>query len=176
MVLHMINRQKAKDLPFSTLRFLRISVQKTRRRKRIHDVFLLLMRIVLLLLLALGLAKPTVTSLGSLLGVGARSAVAIILDNSASMGMIDQDRLRLETAVNAAGQILDEWQSGDEVVLLPTNGPPLTDQDRLERTPEKPRQMLPQCRVSYQRADLAVKLRERGNCWKIRPPPTNRST
>ena len=38
VVLHMINRQQAKELPFSTLRFLQISVQKTRRRKRIHDV------------------------------------------------------------------------------------------------------------------------------------------
>ncbi len=37
VILHLINRQRAKDLPFSTLRFLRISVQKTRRRKRIHD-------------------------------------------------------------------------------------------------------------------------------------------
>ena len=160
VALHMINRQKAKDLPFSTLRFLRISVQKTRRRKRIHDVLLMLMRVALLLLLALGLAKPTVTSLGSLLGVGARSAVAIVVDNSASMGMIDQDRVRLETATNAAGQILDEWQGGDEVVLLPTNGPPLADEDRLERTPEKARQMLPQCRVSYERADLAAKLHQ----------------
>ena len=41
IVLHMINRQKAKELPFSTLRFLKISVQKTRRRKRIHDVLLM---------------------------------------------------------------------------------------------------------------------------------------
>ena len=31
VILHMINRQKAKDMPFSTLRFLRISAEKTRR-------------------------------------------------------------------------------------------------------------------------------------------------
>ena len=160
VLLHMINRQKAKDLPFSTLRFLRISVQKTRRRKRIHDIFLMLVRVAVLLLLALGLAKPTVTSLGSLLGVGARSAMVIILDNSCSMGMIDQDWLRLETATGAAAQILDQWQSGDEVVLLVTNGPALAEQERLERSPEKARQILPQCHVSYERADLAAKVRQ----------------
>ena len=37
VVLHMVQRRKAKDLPFPTLRFLRRSAEKTRRRKRIHD-------------------------------------------------------------------------------------------------------------------------------------------
>ncbi len=88
IVLHMMNRQKAKELPFSTLRFLKISVEKTRRRKRIHDVLLMVLRAAVLLLIAAGLARPAVTSLGALWG-GAHSAVVVILDNSASMGMID---------------------------------------------------------------------------------------
>jgi hypothetical protein len=59
----MINRRKAKELPFSTLRFLRISVEKTRRRKRVHDLLLMLVRVAVLVLIALGLAKPTITNL-----------------------------------------------------------------------------------------------------------------
>ena len=42
VILHMISRQRAKDMPFSTLRFLRISAQKTRRRRRVHDILLML--------------------------------------------------------------------------------------------------------------------------------------
>ncbi|MDI9444108.1 MAG: BatA domain-containing protein, partial [Planctomycetota bacterium] len=61
VVLHMINRQQAKNLPFSTLRFLRISAEKTRRRKRIHDLLLMLLRVAVLILLAFGLAEPTLT-------------------------------------------------------------------------------------------------------------------
>ena len=68
VVLHMISRQRAKELPFSTLRFLRISVEKTRRRRRIHDILLMLLRVAVLLLIALGLARPTITNLHSLLG------------------------------------------------------------------------------------------------------------
>ena len=34
IALHMIQRRKAKDLPFPTLRFLNRSAEKTRRRKR----------------------------------------------------------------------------------------------------------------------------------------------
>jgi len=66
VMLHMMNRQKAKELPFSTLRFLKISVEKTRRSKRIHDVLLMALRAAVLLLIAAGLARPAVTSLGAL--------------------------------------------------------------------------------------------------------------
>ena len=59
----------------------------------------MLVRAALLTLLALGLARPTMTSLSSLLGGGNASAVAIVLDNSASMGMVDQNRLRFEVAL-----------------------------------------------------------------------------
>lgn len=158
IVLHMINRQRVKDLPFPTLQFLRISVEKTRRRKRIQDLFLMLLRVAVLLLIALGLAKPTLTNLSSLFGGGAYSAVAIVLDNSASMGMVDQDRPRFETAVGAAQQILSELKDGDLVGLYLPCGVPFPEQDKLDRSQDKARQMLAQAKVTYERADLGVKL------------------
>lgn len=159
IALHMINRQKAKELPFSTLRFLKISVQKTRRRKRIHDMLLMAVRAAALLLIAAGLAKPAVTSLGSLWG-GSHSAAVIVLDNSCSMGMIDQDRIRFETATGAAAQILDQMTDGDQVALLPTCGPPFPDAQKLDRTQDTVREVLAQCRVSYERANLGLKVRQ----------------
>jgi hypothetical protein len=159
VVLHMINRQQAKKLPFSTLRFLRISAEKTRRRKRIHDVLLMLLRIAVLVLIAIGLAEPTMTTLGSFWGSGA-SAVAIIFDNSASMGVIDQGRPRFETAREAARQILNELADGDQIAILLTGGPEFDEQGRLQRTQDRIRQMLDQADVSYERADLALKVEE----------------
>jgi hypothetical protein len=157
VVLHMMNRQKAKELPFSTLRFLKISVEKTRRRKRIHDVLLMALRAAVLLLIAAGLARPAVTSLGALWG-GAHSAVVVILDNSASMGMIDPDRPRLETAAAAAIQIFDQLSEGDEIALRPTCGPVFPESTKLHRTQDAVRQVLAQCRVSYERADLGLEI------------------
>ncbi len=159
VVLHMINRQRAKNLPFSTLRFLRVSAEKTRRKKRIHDVLLMALRAAVLFLIAAGLAKPTVTSLSSLWG-GANSAAAIILDNSASMGMIDQDRPRFDTASAAALQILDELKDGDEAALFITGGPVYPELGKLFRTQEQIRQILAQSHVSYQRADLAYEVQQ----------------
>jgi hypothetical protein len=159
VVLHMINRQRAKDLPFSTLRFLRVAVQKTRRRRRIQDVLLMLLRMALLILIALGLSKPALTNLNSLLG-GRNTAVAIILDNSASMGMVDHDRVRFETARGAAMQVLDHLGDGDQVALWLTCGPQQPDLGKLDRTQEKVRQMLNQANVSYERAELATRVNE----------------
>ncbi len=159
VALHMINRQQAKKLPFSTLRFLRISAEKTRRRKRIHDVLLMLLRVAVLVLIAIGLAEPTMTSLGSFWGSGA-SAVAIIVDNSASMGVIDEGRPRFETARQATREIMNELADGDQIALMLTGGPEFAEQGRLQRTQDKILQMLDQVDVSYERADLAFKVQE----------------
>ena len=113
----------------------------------------------MLLLVALGLARPAVTWFGSLWG-SAQTAAVIILDNSASMGLVDQDRPRLETAAAAALQILDQLGEGDQVALVPTCGPPLPEAGKLDRTQDSVREVLGQCRVSYERADLAMKLRQ----------------
>lgn len=142
-ILHMINRQRAKQLPFSTLRFLRISVQKTRRRRQIRDIFLMLVRMAVLIFIALGLARPTLSKVRSLLG-GSRAAVGIILDNSASMGWIDEGRPRFEAAITAANQILAHLNAGDEVALWVTNGPHFPELARFDRQHDKVRQLVAQ--------------------------------
>ncbi|MGZ3413242.1 MAG: BatA domain-containing protein, partial [Isosphaeraceae bacterium] len=84
---HLIHRQKARVVHYSTLRFLRISVQRTRRRKYIEDMSLLAVRVAVLLLIAVGLARPALSSLATLWGGGRTAAIAIVLDNSASMAV-----------------------------------------------------------------------------------------
>jgi hypothetical protein len=159
VILHLIGRQRPKHQPFPTLRFLRVSVQQTRRRRQLTDLVLLLLRAALLVLIALGLARPTLTSLKTLFGSGV-SAVAVVLDNSASMGTIDHDRQRFETAVNAAGQILDQLRDGDQVVLFPTCGATFSPQGKLARSQAQVRQMLADTKLTYQRANVAARLLE----------------
>lgn len=170
VILHMIHRRKAQDLPFSTLRFLKLSAEKTRRRRRLHDLLLLIVRVLVLLLIAMGLARPTLTRLNALWG-GGKAAVAIVLDNSASMGTVDQNRPRLQTALGAASQIMDQLNKGDQVALLLTGGPRFPEQGKLDPTHEKVLQMLAQCGapggvggrlkgLSYERAELTGKIRQ----------------
>lgn len=161
-ILHMINRQRAKQLPFSTLRFLKISVQKTRRRRQIRDLFLMLVRMAVLIFIAIGLARPTLSKLRNFMG-GGQSAIAIVLDNSASMGWIDEGRPRFEWAINAANQILNELQGGDEVTLWVTSGPRYPELGQVDRTHEKVRQLLGQIAQrgpTFERGELGHLVRE----------------
>lgn len=157
VLLHLIHRQQAPQQAFSTLRFLKQSVERTRRRRRIHDLLLLLLRAGALVLLALGLAGPTLRNARSLLGDG-RAAVAIVLDNSASMALRDAGRPRWDSAKIAVEQILATLQPGDAVALLPTCGPPQPAAARWQADPATVRQLLDDCRVSYERADLAARV------------------
>jgi len=160
VILHMISRQRAKHLPFSTLRFLRVSVEKTRRRRRIQDVLLMLLRAAALVLIAMGLSEIKVTQLSALLGRGAASAVAIVLDNSASMALADKGRPRFETARGAVNQILRELGPNDQAALFLTGGPPFDEQGRLEASRDGFLRMFNQCAVSNERADLAMRVEQ----------------
>ena len=160
VLLHMIHRQRAKEIRFSTLRFLKVSVQRTRRRKYIDDAALMFLRVAMLLLVALGLSRPAVTSLSGLLGRGSTTAVALVLDNSASMALTDDGHPRFETARKTATQILDGLRDGDSVALFLTGGPADPQLGQLARTHDKIRQVLAEAKPSYERADLAATLQQ----------------
>ena len=160
VLLHMIHRQQASVVPFSTLRFLAVSVQRTRRRKYIHDWLLLLLRIAALVLIAVALARPIWTSSASLFRMNARTAVVIILDNSASMATVVGGTPRFERAVNVAEQLVSQLRPGDGAALLVTGGPQLPIEQKLYTDHEIILQALGECRVSLQGADLASKIQE----------------
>ena len=158
VLLHMINRRRAKELPFATLRFLQISVEQTRRRKRIHDLLLLILRVAALVLLALALARPAMVHLSRLWSDGAQTAVVIVLDNSTTMGTTDGTSSRWEKAREAAGKILRELNDGDPIALILTGGPEFPSAARFDSTQETIRQLLAEAKLSYEKADLGKAL------------------
>jgi len=123
VLIHLIYRRKAPRILFSTLRFLKLSHEKTARVRKIHDLLLLLVRAALFALLALALAGPIFQRKAK--SASRNVAAAVILDNSCSMGAVYDGRSRFAHAKHAAAQILKEWLgSADEAVILLTNPPP----------------------------------------------------
>ncbi len=157
IILHLIHRQKARELPFSTLRFLRPSVQRTRRRKIVDDMALMLLRAGLLAALALALAGPVVSRLRSLWS-GSAMAVAIVLDNSASMARLDGGSPLFDSARTHATAILDSLRDGDSVALILTGGPPDPALGTLFQRQETIRQALARAHPGPQRANLPARL------------------
>ena len=74
------------------------------------------------------------------------------------MGTIDPDRPRFDTAAAAVNQILDELHDGDQMAFFTTGGPQFPGLGKLDRTKESIREILPQCKVSYERTDLGAKI------------------
>lgn len=110
IVLHLISSVRARDMVFPTLRFLRLSMEKTARKRRVQHWLLLALRAAMLALLALAVAEPISRAAGGWLA-GQGHAAAIILDNSYSMGAPARGGAsRLEQAKAQAATLL----SGDD--------------------------------------------------------------
>src|SRR5438045_1851221 len=84
VILHFFYRSRYRTVPWAAMKFLLTSVEQTSRRLRFQELLLLAARTVLLLLLALALARPsTVARSGSADG-DAVDAV-LLIDVSTSM-------------------------------------------------------------------------------------------
>ena len=128
VIIHMIHTAKAPDVPFPTLRFLRSAAEKTARRRKVENLFLMILRMLLFALLAFALSQPFLKQDYSLFGgQQATSSAVIILDNSYSMNVRHEQATRFSKAKQEARAILESpWQPGQAAILLtnPRSDPP----------------------------------------------------
>ena len=120
-LLHLLSRARAKEVPFPTLRFLRLSMDRTARRRRVQQWLLMALRCGVLALLAVGVAEPISRAAGGWLAATGGSAV-IVLDNSMSMSAAAGKSSRLAEAKREAVALLDSPARPALAGLLTTNG------------------------------------------------------
>ncbi len=120
-ILHLLSSVRAQDMMFPTLRFLRMSMEKTARRRRLQHWLLLLLRAALFALLALCVAEPISRATGGWLGDQRYSAV-ILLDNGYSMAVSGTKGSRIERAKADATSLLSGDEKPSVAALLTTNG------------------------------------------------------
>ncbi|HUW83724.1 MAG TPA: BatA domain-containing protein [Phycisphaerae bacterium] len=137
IVLHLLQTARAPELPFSSLRFLRASAERTVRRRRIQHWLLMLVRAGLLAVLAIALARPM---WGGGWGDTGPESCVIVLDNSLSMATRDLEGSHLDRARAAAKKLLRRWDTLRQCGVVVTNGPLarqpvelLSDRGRLEQ-------------------------------------------
>jgi len=92
IVIHLAHRRRAPRVPFTTLRFIRASAERTARRRRIEEWLLLLLRTAAIFLLAIALAGPIIRAARG--GGGKNTAIVLVMDNSFSMGAEFEGRSR----------------------------------------------------------------------------------
>ena len=112
VLLHLIMRQKPKQLPFPAFRFLARKATANRRRMRLRHLLLLLLRIGLVALMCLALARPRVLSERFNL-LGDQPVLAIlIIDTSPSMEYTVAGRTRLDEAKARAIELIESFPAG----------------------------------------------------------------
>ena len=110
IVLHMFRREIAPPVPFTAVRFLQKRTIERQERRKLQDLWLLLLRVAALALLALAFARPYLQAEAT-----APPPVVLAVDVSYSMGAPG----RLEAARSAAAEAL-AGLSGDTPVGLVT--------------------------------------------------------
>jgi len=111
VILHLRYRRTTVEVLFPSLKLLRLSSKRVARRKKVEELLLLIVRALLLALLALALAKPFLKASG-FLASRSNTAVALVLDNSASMATRVGGQKRLDIARARAESILAELSPG----------------------------------------------------------------
>ena len=115
--IHFVFKMKAPVVLFPSVRFLRQVDKKVARRQKLQELLLLLLRCLALALLALGLAAPLLKQSGSL-GGSAGTSVAIVLDDSYSMGALDSSGPIFNSARGMAASILHTLGPGDSACIV----------------------------------------------------------
>ena len=115
LILHLLNRERARRLVFSTVRFIQMSHQTNVRRHKLKRLLLLLMRILMLVLLGFAFARPFFAADPEITQkTGGKRNAVIVLDTSYSM----QYEGVFEAAKEAATQILDGLDASDAAGLI----------------------------------------------------------
>ncbi|MBI5818779.1 MAG: BatA domain-containing protein [Verrucomicrobia bacterium] len=150
IILHLLNRQRFRIVPWGAMMFLRQSLAKATRRLRFQHWLLMLVRIFILAFLALALARPLVkTAFTAYLG-HSRTDLVLVLDNSFSTTHTSGETSDFENIRRTALSLIDTLRQGDtvSVIIASDTARPLSSDPsfELQRTKQAIVQLQPQPR------------------------------
>ncbi len=115
LLLHLLRRQHAPQVVFPAVRYLHRAEREHARRIRLRQLLLLGLRVALVLVLAGAAAQPFVHFAGA---GHPPTLVALVLDNSASTGLVEKDRRVLDALKERALETLAAAGPNDAFYLI----------------------------------------------------------
>src|SRR2546429_7028103 len=108
IIIHLLNRRRFQLVEWAPMKYLKLTIKTNRRRLRIEQLILLAIRTLIVILIIFAVARPVLspTGLGGWLAGRGRTSRVIVIDDSLSMGYRDQGRSAIESAKDAATQIV----------------------------------------------------------------------
>lgn len=123
VIIHLLLRQQPKPVVFPAMVLLRRRHQQTIRRLRVRHWLLLALRCLVLLLLGLALARPTIRSESFSLNQEAPIGAVFVFDDSPSMEFKERGQTRLERAQELAAAAIHRMPEGSQITVLEASNP-----------------------------------------------------
>lgn len=159
VVLHLLSRARYRTVDWGAMMFLDGSEARQRQSSRLNQWLLLLVRMALVALLAVALARPVVQGNWAAPAQGQRVIAVILLDCSPSMAYEENGHSRMVVARGAAKQILG-LHKGDRAALVLMGQP----QQAIDRQPTADlwdvARRIDAATPGYSRADIARALND----------------
>lgn len=124
IVAHFLSRRSFDVVEWAAMQFLNPS-KKTRRRLKLEEFLLLLLRIVLIALIALSVTRPWIPGgwLNGYYSAGSRTIV-VVIDGSNSMSRADGVNSMHQNAMRRASEFLRTLRADDKVALIDARDEP----------------------------------------------------
>ena len=122
ILIYLFAKKKPKRIIFSSIRFIKESQQKQKRKINLKNLLLLLIRILIILFTIMAIARPAIKA--NFLKEGEahpKTAIAVIIDNSYSMNYLVDTQTDLEKAKEIAHNINEMISQNDNTILLTLN-------------------------------------------------------
>jgi len=159
ILIHLFNIRKLRTIEFSTLTFLKVLNKNKIRRIKIRQWLLLALRTLLILLIVLAFSRPALQGNFGTAGTRAASTLIILLDNSASMELHNEQGKFLSQAQQKALEIVSTMQENDEVYFLRLSDLPLATTEEATRDIKKLTGLIKDTEISFRRRTIDEGLR-----------------
>jgi Aerotolerance regulator N-terminal len=164
-LLHLLERRVAPEAEFPPLRYLSEAERQNARRLKLRHLLLLILRTAVIVLIVLAAARPLFPTRASGGSVHEPTALAVILDNSASSGLVADGRPALERLKAVARGSLSRASAADRLWLV------LADGVARAGTPDALLATVDSAGVSARRLDLTAAVRAATRLVDAEPLP-----
>ena len=120
VIIHLLFRRRFRKIDWAPMKYLKLTVQRNRRRIRLEQLLLLLVRTAMILLLFFLVARPIIHAQGlaGWLGGGSRTSQILVIDDSLSMGRLEQGRSAFARAQELAIEVVRAISNKDRLTLV----------------------------------------------------------
>lgn len=118
LVIHLLSRLRFRETPWAAVQYLMAALEESRRRIRLEQWLLLLVRTLLIVLVVAAVAQPRIERGGSVATQVPKTHHLVVLDGSYSMAAQPTDKRSFDLARQIAAQIVQQAPESDGFSLV----------------------------------------------------------